>query len=597
MNHPGIWLFEPALDCATNRWNKEEIHFTRAERAVLDCFFANPGLVLTRGSLLDAVSGIDGEAADRSIDFLVHRLRRKLADSARDPLYIATRYGEGYIWTGPAYPGEDLAAGSFIAVGPVHGLQFADDPTGQGLAFSRALAGEIDRLTPDTRAVVFDPDCPSPERFTGPPPQFAVDLNFVTADGHGLDCALRVRSFENAAPIMIERVSIGPEKCPETVFEARAAELAAKVTGVIWTNLQVSGPGPASAELGPLPVGLHAASAVMAVGCESWEDATRRLRQRLRATPDDPYTQISLATTLHSQYVLAGTELLMAADERDSNDAEIEHLVRQALPRLPADGSCALTAAKLLYFANRNNRRQALSIAARALDTTVELAAGLTVCAQLQMWEGELERALQLYDQALALSDYGTTFHIYLLVLKSQAAMALDPAGAAVVDALYTIKPATRAELGLFLAPTARIDLGAELDAVLKTMSGPRARASLRFVHYGTARHFRCPRHRRQVMHRPAALLIQRFGAGIVPPDVRHDTPVAETRRPRPGLNPPAWRRRRGARLGGPRAARARVALEAAGTGYRAPMSALGHIRGTFVINLACSPPRPAAAK
>jgi SulP family sulfate permease len=36
--------------------------------------------------------------SDRSIDYLVNRVRRKLGDSARRPHYIETRYGEGYVW-------------------------------------------------------------------------------------------------------------------------------------------------------------------------------------------------------------------------------------------------------------------------------------------------------------------------------------------------------------------------------------------------------------------------------------------------------------------------------------------------------------------
>jgi DNA-binding response OmpR family regulator len=58
----------------------------------------------SRQALLDVVSGPGSDASDRSVDYLVSRLRRKLGDSARRPRYIATHYGEGYIWIADGVP-------------------------------------------------------------------------------------------------------------------------------------------------------------------------------------------------------------------------------------------------------------------------------------------------------------------------------------------------------------------------------------------------------------------------------------------------------------------------------------------------------------
>lgn len=535
MTHPDIWLFEPALDRAKNRWTDAEVHFTRAERALLGVFFSHPGAILARDRLLDAMSGLDTDATDRSVDFIVHGLRKKLGDSPRDPLYIATRYGEGYMWIGPREPTRPPCAGAFIVIGPLHGLKFTQGLDDRGLLFAKALAREIDRQTPAERRVILDANCPGPERFRGELPRFAVDLNFIQTSTEQLDCVARARSFDSPVPILEQRIRLMEETGPAAASRTHVNGLATAVTNAIWAALQMGGPGPASSTLGPLPVGLQAASEIMANGCDAWEDAIRRLRQYLSRNPHDHEARISLATALHSQYVLAGTELLMVADDRASNDAEIERLVLQALPHLRIDGRHIFTAAKLLYFANKNHRERALSIAARAFDTTAALAVGFTIQAQLQMWEGHLAQALQFYDQALELCDHGTSFHIYLLVLKSQAAMACDPSGTAVADALYTVKPATRTELGLLLAPTAGIDLTTEIHAILAAMTPARARATLQFVHYVTARHFQCPAHRRNIMRRPAEFLVERFGADIVPPDVRgDDVPLADC----PDLSP-----------------------------------------------------------
>jgi len=49
------------------------------------------------GRLLDEVAS-ESDISDRNIDFLVNRLRTKPGDSAKSPKYIATQYGEGYVW-------------------------------------------------------------------------------------------------------------------------------------------------------------------------------------------------------------------------------------------------------------------------------------------------------------------------------------------------------------------------------------------------------------------------------------------------------------------------------------------------------------------
>jgi DNA-binding winged helix-turn-helix (wHTH) protein/anti-anti-sigma regulatory factor len=92
------WDFSPDLSLAVHVDSSEEIRFTRAERSLIQALISYRGRLWSRDSLLDAVAGIEATTADRSIDYLVNRVRRKLGDSARRPQYIETRYGEGYVW-------------------------------------------------------------------------------------------------------------------------------------------------------------------------------------------------------------------------------------------------------------------------------------------------------------------------------------------------------------------------------------------------------------------------------------------------------------------------------------------------------------------
>jgi DNA-binding winged helix-turn-helix (wHTH) protein len=84
--------------------NGQTIHFTRNERALLLAFSRNPRRLMRRSHLLDEIDSSESDRSDRNIDFQVNRLRAKLGDNAKSPKYIATQYGEGYIWIAAPSP-------------------------------------------------------------------------------------------------------------------------------------------------------------------------------------------------------------------------------------------------------------------------------------------------------------------------------------------------------------------------------------------------------------------------------------------------------------------------------------------------------------
>ena len=80
------------------------IAFTRFESQAIGALAERAGRLLTRNQLLDAVSETGSEKNDCNIDFPINRIRRKHGDNPKEPRFIATRYGEGYVWaakTGP----------------------------------------------------------------------------------------------------------------------------------------------------------------------------------------------------------------------------------------------------------------------------------------------------------------------------------------------------------------------------------------------------------------------------------------------------------------------------------------------------------------
>ncbi|WP_028746571.1 response regulator [Rhizobium mesoamericanum] len=81
--------------------NGTVIALSGAEYRLLRVFIDHPQRVLNRDQLLNLTQGRDAELFDRSIDLLVSRVRQRLGDDAREPIYIKTVRSEGYVFSMP----------------------------------------------------------------------------------------------------------------------------------------------------------------------------------------------------------------------------------------------------------------------------------------------------------------------------------------------------------------------------------------------------------------------------------------------------------------------------------------------------------------
>ena len=70
---------------------------SNGEFKLLRAFAENPFRVLSRDQLMDVLAGREAGPFDRSVDVMVHRLRRRLGDDAREPALIKTVRSEGYM--------------------------------------------------------------------------------------------------------------------------------------------------------------------------------------------------------------------------------------------------------------------------------------------------------------------------------------------------------------------------------------------------------------------------------------------------------------------------------------------------------------------
>lgn len=78
---------------------QKPVPLTHLEFEILSLFIKNKGVVLDRDYLLDQLRGLDWDAYNRSIDVLISRLRQKLKEDPKQPKYIKTVWGTGYIFS------------------------------------------------------------------------------------------------------------------------------------------------------------------------------------------------------------------------------------------------------------------------------------------------------------------------------------------------------------------------------------------------------------------------------------------------------------------------------------------------------------------
>ncbi|WP_422075256.1 winged helix-turn-helix domain-containing protein [Tranquillimonas rosea] len=516
-----------APDFSWGRWpSGEEITFTRSERLVLERLVQDAGRVVGRERLLDVLEEAGLESADRNVDFLINRLRRKLSDSARTPTFIRTQYGEGYAWIAAQTTAGADVANAFLAVGPVRGL-----PEQAGLAacagdFCDELARRIQLSLVGGREVVVAYDY-APSRMTEGP-QFHVEVTFAPG-GRGLDAVVALyRDGVRVLHLSRYRVTDTDDRTLPQLRDA-AQTVAQEVEGALWRSEAF-----VDSDLTPsdhsLPVRLHVATSPFATR-ETWVETRRRLRTVVSSS-EDSQSRLLLALNIHSKYVKALT-ILPEQDFRAQDEDEMERLVLEALPGVQDNPSLVLMAAKLLYFLDRGYRSMALEIAEDAYARSTALASAYVAYGQFRMFEGDIPTALKCYERAMAIQAPEPMDFVkgYVEVLECTTYQAAgDWAGLArALDRLGRAQPEAVKRLSLlFRSPDGRLDT-ADFDRVLDSLDVATARGKLRWVTYVSGRLFVAPEHRRNVLGGVMSALVSRFGRDVVPQETRAVLRQAET--------------------------------------------------------------------
>lgn len=79
--------------------NGQYLTLTANEQNLLSFFMHNPGRILSKNKLLDAIWDIDGNFVDENtLAVNIRRLREKIEDDPSHPVYLKNVRGLGYIW-------------------------------------------------------------------------------------------------------------------------------------------------------------------------------------------------------------------------------------------------------------------------------------------------------------------------------------------------------------------------------------------------------------------------------------------------------------------------------------------------------------------
>ena len=495
------------------------VSFTRSEARAISAMAAKHGRVVSRNQILDAVSEPGSEKNDRNVDFLINRIRRKLGDSATDPRFIATRYGEGYVWLEKPNAGSPAYDGAYIVIGPIRGLELLNGPGDFGRRLADRLSQGLRNHLGDDQRIAIDPDF-STDNLTGNnDPIASIELTFFR-ERDVAECVVSAKSTQTKQICFVRRFPLYDRE-GVAIADAQIAPLPSILLAKVWGSEAAS-----AIDHLPLPVAMHEAASGLDRTEVSWFENDAQLRTLREEHPDDPALKFMYATHLHTKYVTLGRELFRKGEDNcRADEAEIEKLVLETLDYVQTRPEYAIMAAKLLFFVDRGYKNLALELAGNGLRSSTAIASSLTIVGQLRGFTGDTELAIDNLRQAQRLSEKGSHFYIYVLVLLCQVLMAAGRRQelADVRQELYSVSTIGAVFFEPLFSDPEKPSIRAKTVTLL--LSRPKASAILKHLYYVSARLFMLEEHRENSLRTPINLFVRRFGRDVVPDEIKQSVP------------------------------------------------------------------------
>lgn len=483
------------------------IRFSRKERVLLERLIGQAPGLLSREALADALADDGTGSTARNVDFVANRLRTKLRDSVRTPRFIATQYGEGYYWIARPSPPASAARARppFLVVGPNHGANAE-----LALQLARVLQAGSHA---DTQVHCAHPDLPGKaQEALLDTARYTLETSVYAELGQAREhLALVLRHVATRQIVRTFRAMLTPADTRDML-----AALAQQVLHAMWQHGALDA-AQATPTARPLDLRLHETALMLTDSPETWRANEDRIARERAGAPDDPRLAVMQALALVSRMVLGGATEQPGDAAWQALEADIEALVLGALPRVQDDPLLVLSVARALYFVNRGHDALAERLARQTFERSTAFAAAFATLAPMHMHAGRIEEAEDLFDQGIALSEPGSEFRVSLMVQKCIALLACDARERldAACAALYQVKPLTRMQLGLFVAPAAPAALAPDLQGLVASFDEAGAARLLQYALTVYARHFRDPTHQRNVLFGANSHFERHFGKAI----------------------------------------------------------------------------------
>jgi DNA-binding winged helix-turn-helix (wHTH) protein/tetratricopeptide (TPR) repeat protein len=475
--------------------NGQTIQFTRNERALLRALTRNPHRLMRRGRLLDEVAS-ESDVSDRNIDFLVNRLRAKLGDSARSPKYIATQYGEGYVWI--AAPSPAVPIDAFLAIEPAFGPQ--------GHPFNQQASSLVDQLRDMIAANVgvshkvvvaenWSPGATDKLRYF-------LQVSFHAGNGQ-LDCAATLR--EMPAKRIVKAFRLNLDTADATSLTTEASRISEGVIDALRQALADAFTGLGTPVDEPLEARLHKAASLLSVSNPWWLANGEQLGRDREQDPLNADIALQWCLHLFARLVLTSPFGEMSLEERYRIESEIDATVLECLPAIEANPLLMLAAAKLLYFINRGHLDLAEDIAERAFARTADYAAALPIMGQLRYARGRFDEAISFFNRGIEMVELGPALHLHMRALKCIALLAagdraaLDAAAVDIANMGPLCPPEIALMIGWTMAPADQ-KLPAALADALAAIGPAGAGNAIEYLYFTSARHLVSEHARANVM-------------------------------------------------------------------------------------------------
>lgn len=490
------------------------IRLTRLERALLLRLVRQPQTLVTRAQLLEALGDDNtGALSERNIDYLINRLRKRLGETARKPRFIVTQYGEGYYWAVEPETEDSLSA--FLLIGPIYGLE--DGPNAMN-GFAHHLTSEIRKALDGEKTVLCRPDWRHVSK-RNDALDYSLDIS-THMDADDLHLAMVLREGRTRQVIDSFRRTFPLGQKPNHV-----RELSRNLIEALWRHNAFAHSAAIEPNDRPMHLRMHDAAVMLTNDTASWRENAERLRKAHEEDRENPRISVMLALNHYARLLQSLAEIHnapIADDEWQGLETEIESLCLRALPDAYEDPQLLLAIAKLLRFIDRGYFELAHRLTEKAFRDSTAFAACFSMKAQIAASKGEIDEAVSLYDKAIELSEPGSQFHIYLIILKAVALMADDRRGAVehIAIELQNVDAASQAMVGLFLISPKSRQLPAPLEHTLSAISPEHGRYLTRYLFRISARQFQRRSNQRNIMHGIMSHLIRIHGGEAIDPEL-----------------------------------------------------------------------------